>query len=46
MEYQILFPKGNYNPYKVSENNSDEIEYNDFWIKNDKTDLKCYWHRS
>ena len=43
---QILCPKGNYNPYKVSESNYDEIKYSDDWIQNEKTDLKCYWHRS
>ena len=43
---QILCPKGNYNPYKVSESDYIEITYSEDWIKNDKTDLKCYYHRS
>ena len=43
---QILCPKGNYNPYKVSGSNYDEIKKNDDWIQNEKTDLKCYWHRN
>ena len=43
---QILYPKGNFNPYKVSESGYDEITYSDTWITNNKTDLKCYYHRS
>ena len=43
---QILCPKGHHNPYKVNENNYEEIEYSSSWIKNNKIDLKCYYHRS
>ena len=43
---QILCPKGNYNPFKVSGNDYIEITYNNNWIKSDRTDLKCYLHRS
>ena len=43
---QILCPKGNYNPYKVSGSSYEEITYSNTWIKSDKTDLKCYYHRS
>ena len=32
---QILCPKGNYNPYKVSGSNYDEIKKNDDWIQNE-----------
>ena len=43
---QILCPKGYHNPYKVSGSSYEEITYTDTWKKNDKIDLKCYYHRS
>ena len=43
---QILCPKGIYKPYKVNGNNYEEISYNNTWLQNNKTDLKCYYHRS
>ena len=43
---QILCPKGNYKPYKVTDTGYEVISYNDSWIQSDKTDLKCYYHRS
>ena len=42
----ILCPHGNYNPYKESGGSFVEIKYNDNWLKNDDTDLKCYLHRT
>ena len=43
----IICPRGNYNPLKITYTSSySELPFLSDWIKTDKFDLKCYFHRS
>ena len=40
----ILCPQGNFTPLNIT-NNMKGITFDDDWIKDNKCDLKCYYHR-
>ena len=44
----LVCPKGNFNPFKITSTSTIEeiINNNHDWKKNEKFELKCYYHRS